>query len=157
MKEKNTAITPIKNYFRFARSIYGEDLLENFLISAVGAVLLLRLFLSLTGYPQLGGSGLHLAHVIWGGLLMLVGLFMALGFLSHPAHEWAAVLGGIGFGVFIDEVGKFITQDNDYFFQPTIAIIYVIFILIYLTIRALFNYRPMARHENLANIFELMP
>jgi hypothetical protein len=156
MKNKNPSITPLKNYFRFARSIYGEDLLENFLISAVAAVLLVRIFLSLTGYPQLGGSGLHLAHMIWGGLLMLVGIFMALGFLSHPAHELAAVLGGTGFGVFIDEVGKFITLDNNYFFQPTIAIIYVTFILIYIAIRTVFNYRPLTQHEKLANAFELM-
>jgi hypothetical protein len=156
MKKAELAVTPIKKYFRFARSIYGEDLLENFLISAVAAVLLLRLFLSLTGYPQLGGSGLHIGHLVWGGLLMLVGLFMALGFLSHPAHEWAAVLGGLGFGVFIDELGKFITSDNDYFFRPTVAIIYVLFILIYIAIRALFAYRPLNRYENLANAFELM-
>jgi hypothetical protein len=156
LKNKEKAITPIKNYFRFARSIYGEDLLENFLISAVAAVLLVRLFLSVTGYPQLGGAGLHIAHMIWGGLLMLVGLFMALGFLSHPAHEWAAILGGIGFGVFIDEIGKYITLDNNYFFQPTVAIIYVIFILIYISIRALFNYRPLTQHEKLANAFELL-
>jgi hypothetical protein len=156
MPKPESALAPIQNYFRFARSIYGEDLLENFLISAVAAVLLVRLFLSLTGYPQLGGSGLHFAHMIWGGLLMLVGLFMALGFLSHPAHEWAAVAGGLGFGVFIDELGKFVTQDNDYFFQPAISIIYVIFVLIYIAIRTLFAYRPLTRYENLANAFELM-
>ncbi len=153
-EERQPAAVP--RYFRFARSIYGEDLLENFLISAVGAVLLVRLFLSVTGYPQLGGESLHIAHMLWGGLLMMVGLFMALGFLSHPAHEWAAVLGGLGFGVFIDEVGKFITRDNNYFFQPTVAIIYVTFILIYISIRTLFSYRPLADHENLANAFELM-
>jgi hypothetical protein len=156
MKEVEKLNFRPRNYFRFARSIYGEDLLENFLISAVGAVLLVRLFLSVTGYPQLGGSGLHIAHMIWGGLLMLVGLFMALGFLSHQAHEWAAVLGGLGFGVFIDEVGKFITRDNNYFFQPTVAIIYVVFVLIYLAIRALYNFRPLTERENLGNAFELM-
>ena len=66
MKNKDVTITPITRYFRFARSIYGEDLLENFLISAVTAVLLVRLFLYLTGYPQLGGAGLHIAHLLWG-------------------------------------------------------------------------------------------
>ncbi|HSW58300.1 MAG TPA: hypothetical protein VLH15_07850 [Dehalococcoidales bacterium] len=143
-------------FYRFARSIYGEDLLENFLISAVGAVLLVRLFLHLTDYPQLGGAGLHIAHMLWGGLLMLVGLFLTLGFLSHPSHEWAAVLGGVGFGVFIDEMGKFITSDNNYFFQPAVAIIYVTFVLIYIAIRALFNNRSLSEQENLANAFELM-
>lgn len=146
----------VPDYFRFVRNIYGEDLLENFLISAVASVLLIRLFLSLTNYPQLSGSGLHFAHMLWGGLLMLIGMFMALGFLSHPAHEWAAVIGGLGFGAFIDELGKFITQNNDYFFQPAVAIIYVLFILIYLAIQGLFNYRALFRHERLANAFEIM-
>jgi hypothetical protein len=156
MKTPRNNETPIRKYFRFARSVYGEDLLENFLIAAVAAVLLVRLFLSLTGYPQLGGSGLHVAHMVWGGLLMLVGLFMALGFLSHPAHEWAAVIGGLGFGVFIDELGKFVTQDNNYFFQPAVAIIYVVFILFYVAVRTVYHYRPLTRPENLANAFELL-
>ncbi len=149
-------MSPLKNYFRFARSLYGEDLLENFLVSAVASVLLIRLFLSLTGYPQLGGDTLHIAHMLWGGLLMLVAVFMALGYLSRPAHEWASVLGGIGFGAFIDELGKFLTQDNDYFFQPAIALIYVTFILIYLAIRWIYNSRPLVYPENLANVFEMM-
>jgi hypothetical protein len=94
--------------------------------------------------------------MLWGGLLMLVAFFMVLGFLSRPSHEWGAVLGGIGFGAFIDELGKYLTKDNNYFFQPTIAIIYVTFILIYLAIRVLFALRPMRRHEDLANAFELV-
>jgi hypothetical protein len=156
MKSQNIQESPIQNYFRFARSILGEDLLENFLVSGVASLLLIRLFLSLTGYPQLGSANFHVGHMLWGGLLMMVAIFMALAFLSRPAHDWAAVLGGIGFGAFIDELGKFITRDNNYFFQPTIALIYVTFILIYLAIRGIFNYRPMTRHENLANAFELM-
>jgi hypothetical protein len=156
MKRVIKEASPIKNYFRFARNIFGEDLLENFLVSAVASLLIIRLFLSLMNYPQLGGSGLHVAHMLWGGILMLSALFISLGFLSRPAHEWAAVLGGIGFGAFIDELGKFITQDYNYFFQPAIAIIFVTFILIYLAIRGVFNYRPMTSQENLANAFEIL-
>ncbi len=156
MKLVTDQTSTIQNYFRFARSIYGEDLLENFLISAVAAVLLIRLYLSLAGYPHIGGTSLHISHMLWGGLLMLVAIFMSLGFLSLPAHEWAAVLGGIGFGAFIDELGKYLTNDNNYFFQPTIALIYITFILIYLAIRGVYNYRPLVHQENLANVFEIM-
>jgi branched-subunit amino acid transport protein AzlD len=148
--------SPIQNYFRFMRSINGEDQLENFLVSAVASVLVIRLYLSLTGFPQLNAGGLHIAHMLWGGLLMFIAIFMALGFLSKPAHEWAAVLGGIGFGAFIDELGKFLTQDNNYFFQPAIALIYLTFVAIYIAIRSVFNYRPLSPREKLANVFELI-
>ncbi len=147
---------PIQKLFPFARSYFGEDLLEDFLVAAVSSVLLLRLYLFLTGFPQLSFGSFHIAHMLWGGLLMLVSIFMALGFLSRPAHEWAAILGGIGFGAFIDELGKFLTQDNDYFFQPAIAIIYVLFVLIYIWIRTIFSRRSLSRAERLANAFELM-
>ena len=94
--------------------------------------------------------------MLWGGLLMLVAIFISLGFLSRPAQEWAAVLGGIGFGAFVDELGKYLTNHNNYFFQPTIALIYITFILIYFAIRGVFNYRHLVRQENLANAFEIM-
>jgi hypothetical protein len=156
MKTPKRQLNPIQNYFRFMRNIYGEDLLEDFLISTVASVLVIRLFLSLTGYPQLGGGGLHIAHMLWGGLFMLAAIFILLGFLSRPAHELAAVIGGLGFGAFIDEVGKYVTNDNNYFFQPTVAIIYVTLILVYLAVRMVFDYKPLTKHENLANVFEII-
>ena len=50
------------------------DLLDTFLVSAVATVVIIRIFLEATGYPQLGGGGLHIAHVLWGGLGMLVAI-----------------------------------------------------------------------------------
>lgn len=38
--------------------------LELFVIFAVTAILGTRAFLALTGYPQLGGNGLHVAHML---------------------------------------------------------------------------------------------
>ena len=40
------------------------------------AVLVTRLYLTLTGFPKVGGGGLHLAHLLWGGLLMLAAFRM---------------------------------------------------------------------------------
>ena len=39
------------------------DLLDTFLVSAIAAIVVIRIFLEATGYPQLGGGGLHIAHV----------------------------------------------------------------------------------------------
>src|ERR1700761_6893046 len=96
-------------------------------VCAVATVLLTRSFLAAMGYPQVGGSKFHIAHVLWGGLLLTASVITMLALLS-PAAKWvAAVLGGVGFGLFIDEVGKFVTKDVNYFYKPAIAIIYVCF------------------------------
>lgn len=129
----------------------GADMLEAFLVAGVVALLTIRAFLALTGYPQLGGENLHIAHMLWGGLLMLMGLILLLGFWNPAVRLLASLLGGVGFGTFIDELGKFITKDNDYFFQPTIALIYVIFIALFLVVRILFSYRPLTEQEQSIN------
>lgn len=141
--------------FHFVRKIDDENLTEKFLVSAVFAVLGIRIFLSLAGYPQLGGSGLHFAHMLWGGVLMVLAIISSLLFLNNSVKNFVAILGGIGFGVFIDEVGKFITRDNNYFFRPTFSIIYVIFIFLYLFFRT-FEKRTLRKDEYLANSIELL-
>jgi hypothetical protein len=67
----------------------------------------------------------------------MAALVVVFTFLTRPALRLAVAMGGIGFGTFIDEVGKFITQDNNYFFQPALAVMYGVFVVIYLSARAL--------------------
>lgn len=108
------------------------------LLSFAGSVSLTRLFLELTGYPQLGGGQLHIAHVLWGGLLLYAGSLIPLLYANRWVYILSAVLGGLGIGLFIDEVGKFITQTNDYFYPPAAPIIYALFlisVLIYMRAR----------------------
>lgn len=112
----------------------GVPLAETFLVSAVVTVIIIRAYLSATGYPQIGGGGLHIAHVLWGGLLMLVGVLTMVLRLGRPALRLGAFLAGVGFGFFIDEIGKFVTSDVNYFFEPAVAMIYVIFVTIALVL-----------------------
>lgn len=134
----------------FLRRFDAGGLIEIFLVSAVASILTIRFFLRISGYPTLGGESLHIAHMLWGGLLMLVAMILLLSFLGRHASRAAALIGGIGFGTFIDEVGKFVTHDNDYFFQPAISVIYGIFILTFLSARALHG-RSYTRTEYLLN------
>jgi hypothetical protein len=140
---------------RLIRNIQGEDLLEIFLVTAVAAMLSIRFFLAMTGYPKLGGEGLHIAHVLVGGAFMLFSIIILLNFLNKWSHYLAAVLGGFGFGAFIDELGKFVTSDNDYFFQPTVGLIYIAFILIYFLVKAINTSRWLSVEERLINVLEI--
>ena len=109
--------------------------LTTLFVCAVSTVLLTRSFLALAGYPQVGGSKFHIAHVLYGGLLLLAACVVSLGFLNPEVKVVAAVLGGVGFGLFIDEVGKFVTKNVNYFYRPAIAIIYVCFVGLFGLIR----------------------
>jgi hypothetical protein len=102
------------------------------LVSCALTVALTRLFLVLTGYPQIGNSTFHLAHALWGGLALFLAGMMALVVQNRGAAMIIALLTGIGFGLFVDEVGKFITQQNDYFFPLAAPIVYASLLLILL-------------------------
>ena len=114
-----------------------SSLHETLIIAGVATVLVIRTQLWLTNYPQLGGHGLHIAHLLWGGLFMLLAIGLLLTFLGRPVLRAAAVLGGVGFGFFIDELGKFVTEDNNYFYRPAAALIYLIFVGLFVLSRAL--------------------
>ena len=129
-------------------------LVDSFLISAILTVLALRVYLAAANYPQLGGNGLHIAHVLWGGLLMVVAIGILLSLLTWPWQRMAAVIGGAGFGLFIDELGKFLTSDNNYFFKPTATLIYALFIVLFLAAREVRRFRKLTPRENLVNAVE---
>ncbi len=108
------------------------------LLSFAASVGFTRLFLELTGYPQLGSGELHIAHVLWGGLLLFAAALLMLVLANRWAFVLASILAGTGVGLFIDEVGKFITQSNNYFHPIAAPIIYAFFlvtVLVYLRVR----------------------
>ncbi len=143
----------IRSRFRIpiARSIDSPFLAELFLVNSIFSIVIIRVFLYLADYPQFGGGVLHIAHILWGGLLMLTSMAILLFLLGRGGIFVASIVGGLGFGVFIDELGKFITTDNDYFFQPTFAIIYLFFIFIFFLFKYIFVKKPLTPEEYLSN------
>ncbi len=99
------------------------------LIALAFSVIATRLFLQLTGYPQIGGATLHIAHAIWGGLLLYAAALLPLILANRWALYLSAGLNGLGAGLFIDEVGKFITRDLNYFYPPAAPLMYAFFLL----------------------------
>src|SRR5438094_4878629 len=85
------------------------------LVSFAGSVVVTRLYLGLTGFPQIGNGEFHIGHVLWGGLLLFAAAILPLIWANRWVFSVSAVLNGMGVGLFIDEVGKFITRNNDCF------------------------------------------
>ena len=137
------------------RSVDVRRHLDVFLVCAVAAVLGNRTFLIITGYPQLGNGTLHISHAIWGALMMAIAVIIAIAFLPPFTRTFVAFLGGAGFGWFIDELGKFITRKVNYFFQPTIALIYITFVVMYLVFRSIQG-RQFGPDEAILNGLEAM-
>src|SRR5919205_1101728 len=132
----------MKNSIRRTHKPVKREDAEQYLVAALlgfaTSVILIRLFLELTGYPQVGNSELHIAHVLWGGLLLFAASLLPLVFANRWVYKVSALLAGVGVGLFIDEVGKFITQSNNYFYPAAAPIIYTFFlltVLVYLQVR----------------------
>ena len=123
---------------RLVRRTSAPQLVLNVLISFGATVLIVRLYLELTGYPRLGNATLHIAHLLYGGLALAAACLLMIIFATPSGIRIGAMLTGIGLGLFFDEVGKFITANNDYFYRPAAPIIYLIalsFALLYLLLR----------------------
>jgi len=137
-----------------------ENYLRYTLISFACSVIATRLFLSLTDYPSIGNGHLHIAHVLWGGLLLFSAAILPLIFSNRWIYSLISILAGGGLGLFIDEVGKFITQSNDYFYPPAMPIIYASFLLlllVYFRLRTPTIQNPRADlYESLDDIQEIL-
>jgi hypothetical protein len=108
------------------------------IVAFVVAVVGTRWYLEATGYPQFGGGELHIAHMLWGGLLLIIAALLPLIVAAGWALTISAILTGAGTGLFIDEVGKFITASNDYFYPLAAPLIYgllLVLILVFVLVR----------------------
>jgi hypothetical protein len=133
------------------RNIHGVEAVEWFLFLAVATILITRLYLRVTGYPQIGRGQLHIAHALWGGALMILALLISWLFLGSTPRLVSIILGGIGFGLFLDEVGKFVTKTNNYFYRPSAEIMYVVVVMVLLIARIVRDLKKPTAPEALAN------
>jgi hypothetical protein len=145
-----------KPFDRAPRNADVGTLHTTFFVTAIATILCIRTQLWLTHYPQLGGNGLHIAHLLWGGLFMVIAIAILLSLLGRRPRQVAALVGGVGFAFFIDELGKFITSDNNYFFKPAAGIIYLVFVILFLASRAYRNHRGLNEGERVRNAIELI-
>jgi hypothetical protein len=117
------------------------------IVSFVVAVVGTRWYLQATGYPQVGGGELHVAHMLWGGLALVVAALLPLVVAAGWALTASAILAGAGTGLFIDEVGKFITSSNDYFYPLAAPLIYgmlLALVLVFVVVRRREDAAPAA-------------
>lgn len=131
-KSESSGVQPL------AKHLWAEEQLLFVLVGFAGSVVATRSFLEWADYPQIATGELHIAHVLWGGLLLFAAALLLLIWRGRTIYRLSSVLTGIGFGLFIDEVGKFITQNNDYFYPLAAPIIYAFFlltVLVYLGVR----------------------
>jgi hypothetical protein len=131
------------------RSEADDDILL-MLLSFAASVVVTRVS-QLTGFPRIGGeSGMHIAHVLWGGLLLFIATLLPLIFANQWVYPVTAIFGGVGVGLFIDEVGKFITATNDYFYPAAAPIIYGFFLL---TVLLYFQIRRRRRVDTRSELY----
>ena len=86
---------------------------------------------------------------------MTAAIIILLAFMGIRTQRRASVVAGLGFGLFIDELGKFITRDNNYFYRPTIGLIYLTFVVIFIVSRYLSQMRQLSRQEYLLNALSM--
>lgn len=117
-------------------------------------VVITRLFLMSSGYPKIGGSTYHIAHALFGGLLLVIAVLLTMLYAAGWVITASAILSGVGLGLFIDEVGKFITSDNNYFFPLAAPIIYLAFLLIVAVARYAARAHTLSPVVHLSQIME---
>ena len=127
------------------------------LVSFAVTVIATRWFLSLTGFPRIGGGDLHIAHALWGGAALFVAALLPILLAGRFVYLASAALAGVGIGLFIDEIGKFITAENDYFYPAAAPIIYATFllaVLVWLRARAPDDPDPRSQLLTALELFE---
>jgi len=113
------------------------------MISAIFSLLSVRLYLQLANFPKIGTGSWHVAHAVFGGFFMIFSSLLSISFYGKTIRKTSSILFGLGMGLFVDEIGKLLSSDNDYLFQPAVSLIYIFFVLIFLFYWYLSRNRPV--------------
>ena len=114
--------------FNFVKRDDAGELVLTTMVWAIFSLISARIYLKLTGYPQIGRGIWNISHALFGGLIMTIGMMISLTFRGKGTKKVAAGVFGFGLGWFVD---------NNYFFRPAVLIIYIFFILMLLIYRIL--------------------
>jgi len=150
---------PNRKYLKLWKLVQRENAVRYMMVSLfsfVATVSIVRSFLALSGYPQIGSGTLHIAHVLWGGLVLYIAAILPLIYLNPRLHIIGAILSGVGMGLFIDEVGKFITRQYDYFFPAAAPIMYVFFLLVVILVIMIRRPKAVDGRAELAQALEIV-
>jgi len=145
---------PRRHWLRGRSYALGPQL-DTFLVCAATAVVLNRVVLIVLGYPQIGSrepGGIHISHSIYGGIMMLVAIVIAIAFLAPATRWWLAILGGLGFGWYVDELGKYVSNAG-YLYRGALPLIYITFVVLFLVARSLAG-RAYGPDDAVANALE---
>jgi hypothetical protein len=85
-----SAQTPLGTIRRPVRREGAEGYLFLVLVSFAVTVIGTRWFLELTGFPQIGGGDLHVAHALWGGVALFVAAVLPIVLAGRLVYRAAA-------------------------------------------------------------------
>jgi hypothetical protein len=94
--------------------------------------------------------------VLWGGLFLFIAAMLPIIWANRWVYRVGAIFAGVGIGLFIDEVGKFITQSYDYFFPPAAPIVYAFFLICVLVYMQFARPGPRRARSELYAVLEMM-
>ncbi len=140
--------------FKLIKREKSSDLILDLMIWALFAILMMRAYLYVMGNPTVSFGEWHIAHMLWGGLLMIVGFVVVVLFAGRKVMRLAVAIEGIGWGLFVDEIGKFLTKDNNYWFRPAIIFIYVSFVLMFILYRYLSKSKKETKESKLFSLID---
>jgi hypothetical protein len=108
---------------------HAHELVQNVVLGFAFSVIAIRFFMAVSPITILVVGNFHVAHMLYGGVLLLIASLLVYILQNSRALEISSWLTGIGFGFFIDEIGKYVSLNNDYYYKLAAPLIYLSFLI----------------------------